>query len=127
MTSHFAPESPFAAPIDQNWTIAELLDRLAQDEQSWESLGPELARIEAAASDLAGRAVWSRTPSTVALVRSLAGLCRTAPGVRGLSVGRLLATELSPRADSVCSASGPRREAPQPQTRIREALALRGR
>lgn len=114
-------------PIDQNWTIAELLDRLAQDEQNWESLGPELARIEAAASDLAGGAAWGRTPSTVALVRSLAGLCRTAPEVRGLSVGRLLATELSPRAGSVCSASGPRREAPQPQTRNREALALRGR
>lgn len=100
-------------------------DRLAQDEQSWESLGPELAGIEAVASDLAGRAVWSRTPSTVALVSSLAELCHTAPGLRGLSVGRLLATELSPRADSICSAVGPRREALQPQTRNREALALR--
>ncbi|WP_210274200.1 hypothetical protein [Microbacterium sp. Se63.02b] len=56
-------------PIDLDWTIIELLEWLSRDDarQHDVSLQHPLARIEAA---LTGEN-WSRTPSTVALIRAL--------------------------------------------------------
>ncbi|MFJ6532802.1 hypothetical protein [Microbacterium sp. NPDC091662] len=55
-------------PIDPNWTIAELVEWLCDDARQHDpALQRPLAVIEAA---LTGSA-WSRTPSTVALIRSL--------------------------------------------------------
>lgn len=55
-------------PIEPNWTIAELIEWLSDDARQYDlALQHPLALIEAA---LTG-AAWSRTPSTVALIRSL--------------------------------------------------------
>lgn len=61
---------PDLGPISRDWTIAELITWLSDDDarQHDPALRHPLSLIEAA---LTG-APWSRTPSTVALVRSLA-------------------------------------------------------
>lgn len=60
-------------PISPDWTIAELLDWLADDTRVHdESLRAPLTVIEAA---LTGRP-WAGQPSTVALIRSLAAAVR---------------------------------------------------
>ncbi|MDF2560685.1 MAG: hypothetical protein K0R99_2131 [Microbacterium sp.] len=55
-------------PIDPDWTISELVEWLSDDSRQHDpALQHPLAVIEAA---LTG-GQWSRTPSTVALIRSL--------------------------------------------------------
>lgn len=57
------------APISQDWTIAELVEWLADDSRTHDAaLQHPLALIEAAVTG----ATWPREPSTVALIRSLA-------------------------------------------------------
>lgn len=64
-------------PIDPNWTIRELVEWLSDDSRQHDrSLQHPLALIEAA---LTG-ATWSRTPSTVALIRSLTLAAQDHPG-----------------------------------------------
>ncbi|MGH3689373.1 MAG: hypothetical protein ACRDT7_04380 [Microbacterium sp.] len=64
-------------PIDPNWTIAELVEWLSDDSRQHDpSLQRPLALVEAA---LTG-AAWSRTPSTVALIRSLTLTAQDRPG-----------------------------------------------
>ncbi len=64
-------------PIDPNWTIAELVEWLSDDARQHDpALQQPLALIEAA---LTGSA-WSRSPSTVALIRSLTLAAPHRPG-----------------------------------------------
>lgn len=70
-------------PIDPDWTIAELVIWLSDDARQHDAtLRQPLARIEA----LATGSRWARTPSTVALIRSLAGLVRDDPALRGTRI-----------------------------------------
>lgn len=55
-------------PIQVDWTIAELISWLAEESHQHDpALQHPLAMIEAAVTG----ALWARTPSTVALIRSL--------------------------------------------------------
>lgn len=73
-------------PIDPEWTIAQLLDWLGDDSrQHDDALRHRLAVIEAA---LTG-APWSATPSTVALIRSIADAARRTPSFRRIRISSL--------------------------------------
>ena len=64
-------------PIDPDWTIDELIDWLSEDSRQHDpALQRPLALIETA---LTGEQ-WSRTPSTVALIRSLTLAAPHLPG-----------------------------------------------
>lgn len=94
MKPHLAPNVPFRGPIDPNWTIEELLLRLAEEDAPVDELRPELLRIEAAMSAAAGGPRWSDsagagTPTVVALTRSIALLHRAAPALRAMRLGEL--------------------------------------
>lgn len=69
--------TPDLGPIDPNWTIAELVEWLSDDSRQHDpALQHPLVLIEAA---LTGEQ-WSRTPSTVALIRSVAMAAPHHPG-----------------------------------------------
>lgn len=69
-------------PIDRDWTIGELLSWLEDDARTHDpALREPLALIEAAVTGTP----WPTTPSTVALIRSLAAASRA----RGLSRVRI--------------------------------------
>ena len=68
MDKPFATLAADLGPIDPNWTIAELVEWLADDSRQHDpALQHPLALIEGA---LTGEE-WVRPPSTVALIRSL--------------------------------------------------------
>ncbi|MFE7198346.1 hypothetical protein [Microbacterium oxydans] len=65
-------------PIVSEWTIAQLLEWLSDDAHQHDvTLQHPLARIEA----LITGAHWARTPSTVALIRSIAVAVRNDPAL----------------------------------------------
>lgn len=87
-------------PIDPDWTITELIEWLSDDARQHDpALQHPLALIEAA---LTGER-WSRTPSTVALIRSLVLAARG----RGRSV---IADVLLPVAVSAAGGVGRRQK-----------------
>lgn len=76
-------------PIDPNWTIEQLLDHLTDDSALGDpALAPVLRRVEAAVTGVD----WTRTPSVVALVRSLALAVGAAPELRPRTLADLLRT-----------------------------------
>jgi len=74
-----------------DWTISELLERLADDENWYDEEYETLALIEAAAGTAAGAPPWTGTPGAVALVRSLDALRRTLPALGSVRLGELIA------------------------------------
>jgi hypothetical protein len=73
-------------PINPDWTIAELVEWLSDDSRQHDpALQHPLAVIEAA---MTGEQ-WSRTPSTVALIRSIAAAVRVS-GRPGLRIAQLV-------------------------------------
>ena len=78
-----ATRTPDAGPISPDWTTGQLLDWLSDDAREHDATlrGP-LARIEA----LLTGAHWARTPSTVALIRSIAGAVRDQPELRSIRI-----------------------------------------
>lgn len=87
------PNWPLFGPIDPDWTLAELLDWLADDDSRSEEEHRILARIEAAASTAAGAPPWAGAPGAVALVRSLDALRRALPALGSVRLGELLVPE----------------------------------
>lgn len=78
------PSNP--GPIDLDWTIGQLLEWLSDDIRQHEvTLQHPLARIEA---QMTG-AHWARTPSTVALIRSIAAAVRNAPARASIRISEL--------------------------------------
>lgn len=74
MDKSFATSAVYHGPIAPNWTLSELVAWLSDDSRQHDpELQRPLALIEAA---LTG-AGWSRTPSTVSLIRSLTLLVPT--------------------------------------------------
>ncbi|WP_447948590.1 hypothetical protein [Microbacterium maritypicum] len=89
MNTHLASRPADTGPINPDWTIAQLLEWLSDDVRQHDvMLQHPLARIEA----LMTGARWVRTPSTVALIRSIAAAVRDEP-VRG----SIRISELSPQ------------------------------
>jgi len=66
------------------------LQWLASDDRLCERFHPELVRIEAALAHATGAASWRRTPSAVALVRSIAVLRSTAPQLLDAPLSEIL-------------------------------------
>ncbi|EQM86129.1 hypothetical protein [Microbacterium maritypicum] len=86
MNTHLASRPAETGPINPDWTIAQLLEWLSDDVRQHEvTLQHPLARIEAS---LTG-ARWARTPSTVALIRSIAAAVRDEPVRGSIRVGEL--------------------------------------
>ena len=81
------------SPMYPDWTISELLERLADDENWYDEEYETLALIEAAASTAAGAPPWTGAPGAVALVRSLDALCRALPALGSVRLGELLVPE----------------------------------
>ena len=76
-------------PIDANWTIGQLLDHLTDDRALDDpALALVLGRVEAAVTG----SDWTRTPSVVALIRSLAAAVAAAPELRPRTLADLLRT-----------------------------------
>lgn len=89
MNTHLGSRPAETGPINPDWTIAQLLEWLSDDVRQHDvMLQHPLARIEA----LMTGARWARTPSTVALIRSIAAAVRDEP-VRG----SIRVSELSPQ------------------------------
>ena len=89
MNTLLASSPSDSGPIDRDWTIGQLLEWLRDDVRQHEvTLQHPLARIEA----LMTGAHWARTPSTVALIRSIAGAVRDDP-----ALARIRIRELSPQ------------------------------
>lgn len=89
--NHFStPNQPLLKPINPNWTISELLEQLAADEELAQCVCAPLARIEAALTEEAGADSWTRTPGSTALVRSLVRLCSVDPALGRLTLGPLI-------------------------------------
>lgn len=79
MTHSLTTERQDLGPISPNWTIRELVDWLSDDTRVHDhTIHPALVLIETA---LTG-ASWTGTPSTIALIRSLAAAVRTEGDVR---------------------------------------------
>ncbi|WP_136024071.1 hypothetical protein [Microbacterium sp. K27] len=92
MNTHLASRPSETGPINPDWTIAQLLEWLSDDVRQHDvMLQHPLARIEA----LMTGARWARTPSTVALIRSIAAAVRDEPVRGSIRVG-----ELSPQQAS---------------------------
>ncbi|MBO9627156.1 MAG: hypothetical protein J7484_12375 [Microbacterium sp.] len=74
-------------PLDPEWTVDDLLAFLSDDAVTHDpALRHPLSRLEQA---LTG-ANWTRTPSTVALIRSIAESVGRAPGLRSSRLGHLV-------------------------------------
>ncbi|KJL26944.1 hypothetical protein RN51_00084 [Microbacterium oxydans] len=81
-----ATRTPDAGPISPDWTTGQLLDWLSEDARQHDAtLREPLARIEALLTD----AHWAHTPSTVALIRSIAGAVRDEPALRSIRIRNL--------------------------------------
>ncbi|MGO4488794.1 hypothetical protein [Microbacterium sp. 2RAF4] len=75
-----------SGPIVSDWTIAQLLEWLSDDAHQHDvTLQHPLARIEARITG----AHWARTPSTVALIRSIAVAVRDDPALRTIRIREL--------------------------------------
>ncbi|MCV0334209.1 hypothetical protein [Microbacterium sp.] len=86
MNTHLASRPSETVPINPDWTIAQLLEWLSDDVRQHDvMLQHPLARIEA----LMTGARWARTPSTVALIRSIAAAVRDEPVRGSIRVGEL--------------------------------------
>ncbi|TCJ22380.1 hypothetical protein E0W80_14100 [Microbacterium sp. PI-1] len=91
MTRNFATSPSSDGPINPDWTITQLLEWLRDDARQHDvALQHPLARIEA----LTTGARWARTPSTVALIRSIAAAVHDDPTRGSLRIG-----ELSPQQE----------------------------
>ncbi|WP_347123705.1 hypothetical protein [Microbacterium sp. SY138] len=89
MNTHLASRPSETGPINPDWTIAQLLEWLSDDVRQHDvMLQHPLARIEALMTGVR----WAHTPSTVALIRSIAAAVRDEP-VRG----SIRISELSPQ------------------------------
>ncbi|EYT60887.1 hypothetical protein [Microbacterium sp. UCD-TDU] len=89
MNTHFVSSPSELGPINRDWTITQLLEWLSDDVRQHDvTLQHPLARIEA----LLTGARWARTPSTVALIRSIAAAVRDQP-----ARGTTRISELSPQ------------------------------
>ncbi|WP_102194100.1 hypothetical protein [Microbacterium aurantiacum] len=79
MDTLITSERTLLDPIAPDWTIAELLEWLGDESRQHDAaLRHPLARIEAAVTG----ETWHGTPSTVALIRSLAASARTHGAMR---------------------------------------------
>jgi len=86
MNTHLASRPSETGPINPDWTIAQLLEWLSDDVRQHDvMLQHPLARVEA----LMTGARWARTPSTVALIRSIAAAVRDEPVRGSIRVGEL--------------------------------------
>jgi hypothetical protein len=73
-------------PIDPDWTIGDLLHRLSDDARQHDpALRHPLASVEASLTDTA----WARTPSTIALIRSISDAVRRDPSLRRIRIREL--------------------------------------
>jgi hypothetical protein len=101
MNTLIAIGSTGLGPIDADWTISELLNRVSGDaDQHDVALRHPLLLIEAAVTGTS----WQRPPSTVALLRSLASAVRANRSLLDLRVRVLL--QASPAADVSDAGSG---------------------
>ncbi|WP_341947410.1 hypothetical protein [Microbacterium sp. LWH11-1.2] len=83
MDTFFASTSPDLGPIDPDWTIGALVEWLSEDSRQHDpALRGPLARIDA---ELAG-ARWTHSPSTVALIRSIADAVIGDPAIRRIRI-----------------------------------------
>lgn len=87
-------------PIEDHWTLGELLDSLAEADAPDDRMHPTLVRLERAVAKRADAPQWVRTPSAVALIRSLRAACADAPELRRQRLGALLADLEEPAAIS---------------------------
>ncbi|UUE20248.1 hypothetical protein [Microbacterium sp. J1-1] len=91
MNRNLATSLPRTGPINPDWTITQLLEWLSDDARQHDvALQHPLARVEA----LMTGARWARTPSTVALIRSIAAAVHDDPARGSLRIG-----ELSPQQE----------------------------
>ncbi|WP_435747796.1 hypothetical protein [Microbacterium sp. PMB16] len=87
MTTSTASFDELLAPILADWTIRDLLEWLSDDTRTHDdALRRPLALIESA---LTG-SLWTREPSTVALIRSIASTVQSSPHVRNMRLDDLL-------------------------------------
>lgn len=92
MDTLIASQSSVLGPIEPDWTIAELIHWLSDDSRQHDAaLRHPLSGIEA---ELTG-AHWAGTPSTVALIRSLADAVRVDPALRSIRIRDLGSRETS--------------------------------
>ncbi|MFY9713625.1 MAG: hypothetical protein WAK00_09125 [Microbacterium sp.] len=105
----------FLDPIEPDWTIRDLIEWLGEDSRQHDAaLRYPLAVIEAA---LTGSR-WSGAPSTVALVRSIAGAVRVAPALGTIRIGSLArSTHTEPSAPAADASLG-RVRSDRPESRI---------
>lgn len=83
MDTIIATKPSHLGPIDSDWTIAELVEWLSDDvRQHDRALQHPLTRIEAAVTG----SRWGGTPSTTALIRSLADAVRADPALRAVRI-----------------------------------------
>ena len=90
MEHHFAPDQPFDRPIEENWTLGELLDSIAEADAPDDRMHPALVRLDRAIAERTDGPRWCRTPSAVALVRSICAACAESPELRRLGLAALL-------------------------------------
>lgn len=87
MTQPFTTNDDVLMPIPPDWTIRELLEWLSDDTRVQDdALHGPLTVIEAA---LTG-SPWSREPSVVALIRSIASTVQSSPRLRNMRLDELL-------------------------------------
>lgn len=93
MDTFFATESPDIGPIDPDWTIDVLVEWLSDDSRQHDpALRRPLARIDA---ELTG-ARWAGSPSTVALIRSIADAAIGDPAIRRIRIRDLAGSDATP-------------------------------
>lgn len=100
MEHRFAPDQPFDTPIEENWTLGELLDSIAEADAPDDRMQPALVRLDRAIAERTDGPQWVRTPSAVALVRSLCAACAESPELRKQRLGALLTEVEEPSAIS---------------------------
>lgn len=97
MDTFFATRSPDIGPIDPDWTIDALVEWLSDDARQHDpALRLPLARIEA---ELTG-ARWTGSPSTVALIRSIADAVIGDPTIRDIRIRDLACAAPEPTDSS---------------------------
>ena len=97
MDTQITTRSTLLDPIRLDWTIAELIEWLGEDDvrQHDDALRDPLALIEA---ELTGSS-WAAIPSTVALIRSIAGAVRAAPALGTIGIGSLMPSSHGEQSD----------------------------
>ncbi len=87
-----------SGPIVPEWTITQLLEWLSDDAHQHDvTLQHPLARIEA----LITGAHWARTPSTVALIRSIAVAARDDPALRTTRIRDIEPEQAPPMSERI--------------------------